>query len=147
VLFENIHPSAKEVFSAAGFNDVVTHASALPPDELRAAVRSANVLGIRSRTHLDADVLAEAQDLRVVGCFCIGTNQVDLDNAMLRGVPVFNAPFSNTRSVAELVLGEAILLLRRIPEKNDRVHQGFWDKTADGAFEARSRSCCPRRMW
>jgi D-3-phosphoglycerate dehydrogenase len=140
VLFENIHPSAKEVFSAAGFNDVVTHASALPPDELRAAVRSANVLGIRSRTHLDADVLAEAQDLRVVGCFCIGTNQVDLDNAMLRGVPVFNAPFSNTRSVAELVLGEAILLLRRIPEKNDRVHQGFWDKTADGAFEARGKT-------
>jgi D-3-phosphoglycerate dehydrogenase len=107
---------------------------------LRAAVRSANVLGIRSRTHLDADVLAEAQDLRVVGCFCIGTNQVDLDNAMLRGVPVFNAPFSNTRSVAELVLGEAILLLRRIPEKNDRVHQGFWDKTADGAFEARGKT-------
>ena len=140
VLFENIHPSAKEVFSAAGFNDVVTHASALPPDELRAAVRSANVLGIRSRTHLDADVLAEAKDLRVVGCFCIGTNQVDLDNAMLHGVPVFNAPFSNTRSVAELVLGEAILLLRRIPEKNDRVHQGFWDKTADGAFEARGKT-------
>ncbi len=140
VLFENIHPSAKEVFSAAGFDDVVTHASALPPDQLGAAVRGAQVLGIRSRTQLDAKVLAQAQDLQVVGCFCIGTNQVDLDTAMLRGVPVFNAPFSNTRSVAELVLGEAILLLRRIPEKNDRVHHGFWDKTADGAFEARGKT-------
>ncbi|TKR56859.1 phosphoglycerate dehydrogenase [Allopusillimonas ginsengisoli] len=140
VLFENIHPSAKEVFNAAGFDDVVTHASALSPDQLREAVRGAHVLGIRSRTQLDATVLAEAADLRVVGCFCIGTNQVDLESAMLRGVPVFNAPFSNTRSVAELVLGEAILLLRRIPEKNNRVHQGFWDKTADGAFEARGKT-------
>ena len=140
VLFENIHPSAKEVFNAAGFDDVVTHASALPHDELREAVRGAHVLGIRSRTQLDADIIAQAQDLQLVGCFCIGTNQVDLDAAMMRGVPVFNAPFSNTRSVAELVLGEAILLLRRIPEKNDRVHQGFWDKTADGAFEARGKT-------
>lgn len=140
VLFENIHPSAKEVFTAAGFDDVVSHASALTPEKLRAAVRGAQVLGIRSRTHLDSDVLAEAADLQAVGCFCIGTNQVDLESAMLRGVPVFNAPFSNTRSVAELVLGEAILLLRRIPEKNDRVHHGFWDKTADGAFEARGKT-------
>lgn len=140
VLFENIHPSAKEVFSAAGFDDVITHASSLPPDELRKAVHGAQVLGIRSRTQLDSSVLAEAADLQAVGCFCIGTNQVDLDTAMLRGVPVFNAPFSNTRSVAELVLGEAILLLRRIPEKNDRVHHGFWDKTADGAFEARGKT-------
>ncbi|MYN13521.1 phosphoglycerate dehydrogenase [Pusillimonas sp. TS35] len=140
VLFENIHPSAKEVFEAAGFDDIVMHASALPPDELRAAVRGAAVLGIRSRTHLDADILAEASDVRVVGCFCIGTNQVDLDTAMLRGVPIFNAPFSNTRSVAEMVLGEAILLLRRIPEKSDRVHNGFWDKTADGAYEARGKT-------
>ncbi|NYT35701.1 phosphoglycerate dehydrogenase [Allopusillimonas soli] len=140
VLFENIHPSAKEVFNAAGFDDVVTHVSALPHDELREAVRGAHVLGIRSRTQLDADIIAQAQDLQLVGCFCIGTNQVDLDAAMMRGVPVFNAPFSNTRSVAELVLGEAILLLRRIPEKNDRVHQGFWDKTADGAFEARGKT-------
>ncbi|NYT64169.1 phosphoglycerate dehydrogenase [Alcaligenaceae bacterium] len=140
VLFENIHPSAKEVFVAAGFNDVVTHASALSPDELNDALRGASLVGIRSRTHLDAALLADAPDLRAVGCFCIGTNQVDLDAAMLRGVPVFNAPFSNTRSVAELVLGEAILLLRRIPEKNARVHQGYWDKTAEGAFEARGKT-------
>src|SRR5690606_15836586 len=112
--------------TAAGMDDIVTHASSLPPDALREALKGAHIVGIRSRTHLDAGLLAGAPDLRAVGCFCIGTNQVDLDAAMMRGVPVFNAPFSNTRSVAELVLGEAILLLRRIPEKNDRVHQGHW---------------------
>lgn len=140
VLFENIHPSAKEVFTSAGLTDVVSHASSLSPDALRDALRGAHLVGIRSRTHLDAALLAQAPDLRAVGCFCIGTNQVDLEAAMLHGVPVFNAPFSNTRSVAEMVLGEAILLLRRIPEKNARVHQGFWDKTADGAFEARGKT-------
>ncbi|AEC20653.1 D-3-phosphoglycerate dehydrogenase [Pusillimonas sp. T7-7] len=140
VLFENIHPSAKEVFTAAGFDDIETHASSLPADALREALRSAHIVGIRSRTQLDADLLAQAPDLRAVGCFCIGTNQVDLEAAMMHGVPVFNAPFSNTRSVAELVLGEAILLLRRIPEKNARVHQGHWDKTAEGAFEARGKT-------
>lgn len=140
VLFENIHPSAREVFEAAGFDDIVTYKSALPPDELAKAVQGAQVVGIRSRTQLDAALLKQADDLRVVGCFCIGTNQVDLDTAMMRGVPVFNAPFSNTRSVAELVLGETIMLLRRIPEKNDRVHHGHWDKTADGAFEARGKT-------
>jgi D-3-phosphoglycerate dehydrogenase len=140
VLFENIHPSAREVFNAAGYTDIATHAGALPPAELREALRDAQVAGIRSRTHLDADALAAAPELRVVGCFCIGTNQVDLNGAMQRGVPVFNAPFSNTRSVAELVLGEAILLLRRIPEKNARVHLGHWDKSAAGAFETRGKT-------
>ncbi|OWT58313.1 phosphoglycerate dehydrogenase [Candidimonas nitroreducens] len=140
VLFENIHPSAKEVFNGAGLDDVVTHASSLPPDALREALATAHAVGIRSRTHLDATLLAGAPDLRVIGCFCIGTNQVDLDAAMLRGVPVFNAPFSNTRSVAEMVLAEAILLMRRIPEKNARVHRGHWDKTASGAFEARGKT-------
>ncbi|MBO1114861.1 phosphoglycerate dehydrogenase [Bordetella petrii] len=140
VLFENIHPSAREVFTAAGYTDIATYAGALPPAELHEALRGAQLAGIRSRTHLDADALAAAPDLRVVGCFCIGTNQVDLNNAMQRGVPVFNAPFSNTRSVAELVLGEAILLLRRIPEKNARVHLGHWDKSAAGAFETRGKT-------
>ena len=140
VLFENIHPSAREVFNAAGFEDIVTHASSLPPDALREALRGAHLVGIRSRTHIDAALLAGAPDLRAIGCFCIGTNQVDLEAAMMHGVPVFNAPFSNTRSVAELVLGEAILLLRRIPEKNDRVHHGHWDKTAEGAYEARGKT-------
>src|SRR5690606_8607664 len=116
VLFENIHPSAKEVFTAAGYDDIISHASALPPESLSDAMRGAQVVGIRSRTHLDAEVIAANPDLRVIGCFCIGTNQVDLDAALNHGVPVFNAPFSNTRSVAEMVLAEAILLLRRIPE-------------------------------
>lgn len=140
VLFENIHPSARDVFTAAGYEDIVSHASALPPDALRDAMRGAHVVGIRSRTHLDAAILADSPDLRVIGCFCIGTNQVDLDVALAHGVPVFNAPFSNTRSVAEMVLAEAILLLRRIPEKNARVHQGFWDKSAEGAYEARGKT-------
>ncbi|CAM4153730.1 phosphoglycerate dehydrogenase [Bordetella tumulicola] len=140
VLFENIHPSAREVFAAAGYTDIVTHATALPPAELREALRGVHVAGIRSRSHIDEQALAAATDLRLVGCFCIGTNQVDLNHAMQRGIPVFNAPFSNTRSVAELVLGEAILLLRRIPEKNARVHLGHWDKSANGAFEARGKT-------
>lgn len=140
VLFENIHPSAVEVFAAAGLTDVVTHASSLAPDALREALKTADLVGIRSRTHLDAALFDAFPQIRAVGCFCIGTNQVDLEGALLRGVPVFNAPFSNTRSVAELVLGEAILLLRRVPEKNARVHEGFWDKTADGAFEARGKT-------
>ncbi len=140
VLFENIHPSALEVFTAAGITDVTTYKSALPAGELHDALQGADLVGIRSRTHLDADLFAGLPHLRAVGCFCIGTNQVDLDAAMLRGIPVFNAPFSNTRSVAELVLGETIVLLRRIPEKNDRVHHGHWDKTADGAFEARGKT-------
>jgi len=140
VLFENIHPSARAVFAAAGLTDIVTHTAALARDELRRAVMNAQILGIRSRTRLDAELLSSCPNLTVVGCFCIGTNQVDLDAAAERGVPVFNAPFSNTRSVAELILGELILLLRRIPEKNLRVHQGHWDKTAVGAFEARGKT-------
>ena len=140
VLFENIHPSARAVFETAGYTDIVSHAAALPPAQMHDALRGAHVAGIRSRTHLDAALLSGNPDLRVVGCFCIGTNQVDLDTAMQRGIPVFNAPFSNTRSVAELVLGEAILLLRRIPEKNARVHLGHWDKSASGAFETRGKT-------
>jgi len=140
VLFENIHPSAIEIFTAAGLDEVETHAAALPPNALRRALRDADVVGIRSRTQIDAALLAEFPHIRTIGCFCIGTNQVDTDAAMKQGIPVFNAPFSNTRSVAELVLGQTILLLRRIPEKNTRVHQGHWDKSADGAFEARGKT-------
>jgi phosphoglycerate dehydrogenase-like enzyme len=117
VLFEHVHPSARTVFEAAGYTDIVSHAAALPLNELREDLEDAQIVEIRSRTQIDADILSKATQLRVLGCFCIGTNQVDLDAAMLRGIPVFNAPFSNTHSVAELVLGEAILLLRRIPEK------------------------------
>lgn len=140
VLFENIHPSASEVFHSAGFTNIKTFPSALVGEELLNEVQDATVIGIRSRTQLEEKVLEHAKAARVVGCFCIGTNQVDLDYAMQKGLPVFNAPFSNTRSVAELVIAEAILLLRRIPEKNTRVHAGYWDKTAQGAFEARGKT-------
>ncbi|AOB32905.1 D-3-phosphoglycerate dehydrogenase [Bordetella sp. H567] len=140
VLFENIHPSGVAVFRDAGYTDIQTYSSSLPPDELRAALKGAHAVGIRSRTHLEAAHFEQFRDVRVVGCFCIGTNQVNLDSAMHHGVPVFNAPFSNTRSVAELVLAEAILLLRRIPEKSTRVHQGHWDKSASGAYEARGKT-------
>ncbi len=140
VLFENIHSSAHAVFKAAGFDNIVAHASALSADRLVEELKDTEVVGIRSRTQLTREVLEAATRLRAIGCFCIGTNQVDLNTAMLRGIPVFNAPFSNTRSVAELVIAEAILLLRRIPEKNARVHQGFWDKTAEGAYEARGKT-------
>lgn len=140
VLFENIHPSAREVFEAAGYTDIVTYKSALNGEELLDALSGAEIVGIRSRTQLDQNVLLAAPSVQAIGCFCIGTNQVDLNVAAQAGIPVFNAPFSNTRSVAELVLGEAILLLRRIPEKNERVHQGFWDKSADGAYEIRGKT-------
>lgn len=140
VLLENIHPSAIEVFEMAGFTDIVHRAGALQQDELIKELQGAQIVGIRSRTQIDQRVLEQVPTLRTIGCFCIGTNQVDLEQAMLRGVPVFNAPYSNTRSVAELVLGEAIFLLRRIPEKNARVHKGFWDKSAEGAYEVRGKT-------
>jgi len=129
VLFENVHPSARAYFEAAGLTDITTYKASLPRDELRRAIAGAQVVGIRSRTQLDASVFTDNP-----------ANQVDVDAAMTQGVPVFNAPFSNTRSVAELVLAEAMLLLRRVPEKNARVHQGHWDKSADGAFEARGKT-------
>src|SRR5690554_2281076 len=100
VLLENIHPSAVEIFKASGFDEIVAYPSALARDDLLAAVSGATVLGIRSRTQVDSEILAAASSLRAIGCFCIGTNQVNTDEAMLRGIPVFNAPFSNTRSVA-----------------------------------------------
>jgi D-3-phosphoglycerate dehydrogenase len=118
LLLEGISPNAVETFRAAGYSNIVTHAKSLPEDELRQAIADAHFVGIRSRTQLTAGVLAEAKRLMAVGCFCIGTNQVDLEAAELAGVPVFNAPYSNTRSVAELVLAEAIMLLRGIPQKS-----------------------------
>ena len=117
LLLEGVHASALERFHAAGYENIERKAGALQGDELAHALADVHILGIRSRTQLTASALAEARRLITVGCFCIGTNQVALKDAMLRGVPVFNAPFSNTRSVAELVLAEAVLLLRGIPEK------------------------------
>ncbi len=127
------------MFTAAGYTQIERHEKSLPEDELKRRIADAHLVGIRSRTQLTAEVLAEAKRLIAVGCFCIGTNQVDLTAAKLSGVPVFNAPYSNTRSVAELVVAETILLLRRIPEKNAECHRHGWSKSAAGSFEARDK--------
>lgn len=140
VLLEGIHASALEALQQAGYTRIVTHAKALAGDELRAALLDAHFVGIRSRTQLTADVLQQAQQLVAIGCFCIGTNQVDLKEAARLGIPVFNAPFSNTRSVAELVLAQIIMLMRGIPEKNAILHRGGWVKSAADSYEVRGKT-------
>jgi D-3-phosphoglycerate dehydrogenase / 2-oxoglutarate reductase len=139
LLLEGVHPSAVETLEKAGYSNIERHPKALPPQELKAAIAEAHFLGIRSRTQLTEDIFAAARKLVAVGCFCIGTNQVDLNAATRRGVAVFNAPFSNTRSVAELVIAEAILLLRGVAEKNIAAHRGQWLKSATNAFEIRGK--------
>jgi D-3-phosphoglycerate dehydrogenase len=139
LLLEGVSRSAVETFKAAGYSQIEYHEKSLPESELKQRIADAHFVGIRSRSHLTAEVLAEAKRLHAIGCFCIGTNQVDLEAAKLAGIPVFNAPYSNTRSVAELVIAEAILLLRRIPQKNAECHRGGWSKSAAGSFEARDK--------
>ena len=139
LLLEGVHRSAIETLEKAGYSNIEQHRKALPPEELKAAIAGAHFVGIRSRTQLTEDVFAAAKKLVAVGCFCIGTNQVDLQAATKRGVVVFNAPFSNTRSVAELVLAEAILLLRGVAEKNAAAHRGEWQKSATNSFEIRGK--------
>ncbi|QDV09195.1 D-3-phosphoglycerate dehydrogenase [Planctomycetes bacterium Poly30] len=140
LLLEGIAPSAVDAFRDAGYERIDVRSGALTGGELIEAAREAHIIGIRSRTHLDAEVLKAARKLVAIGCFCIGTNQVDTAFARRRGVPVFNAPYSNTRSVAELVIAEAILLLRRIPEKHMACHRGDWIKSATGSHEARGKT-------
>ena len=140
VLLEGVHQSAVDAFRAGGFTNVALFEKALPEPQLIDAVRDACFVGIRSTTQLTAKVFAAAPQLIATGCFCIGTNQVDLVAAEDRGVPVFNAPFSNTRSVAELVLAEIIFLLRAIPARNAAAHRGQWLKTAAGSREARGKT-------
>jgi len=139
LLLEGVHHNALERLQAAGYSNIEYLKTALPDDELKKKIADVQFIGIRSRTQLSAEVLACAQKLLAIGCFCIGTNQVDLEAARERGIAVFNAPFSNTRSVAELVLAEAILLLRGIPEKNASCHRGGWIKSAEGSFEIRGK--------
>jgi D-3-phosphoglycerate dehydrogenase len=139
VLLEKIHASAVEHFKNEGFTEIVQLPTALTGNDLIDALADADVVGIRSQSRITAEVLNSVSRLRAIGCFCIGTNQVDLTAATAVGIPVFNAPFSNTRSVAELVIAQAILLLRRIPEKNARTHRGKWEKTAQGAYETRNK--------
>ena len=140
LLLEGVHKNALDVLSNNGYTNIEYLRGALDEDALIEKIKDAHFVGIRSRTQLTEKVFAAANKLIAVGCFCIGTNQVDLKAAMKRGIPVFNAPFSNTRSVAELVLGELILLLRGIPEKNFLVHRGGWSKSAEGSYEARGKT-------
>ncbi|MES2980519.1 MAG: phosphoglycerate dehydrogenase [Pseudomonadota bacterium] len=140
LLLEGIHPSALDVLHAAGYTQIESLPGALPDAELKARISDAHFIGIRSRTQLTAEVLAHADKLVAIGCFCIGTNQVDLMAARERGIAVFNAPYSNTRSVAELVLAEAILLLRGVPEKSAVAHRGGWLKSAENAYEIRGKT-------
>ena len=140
LLLEGVSNTAVEAFRAAGYSQIETHAKALSEDELKARIAEAHIVGIRSRTQLTADVLAEAKRLVAIGCFCIGTNQVDLDAAELAGIPVFNAPYSNTRSVAELVVAQAVMLMRGIPQKNAECHRGGWSKAATGSHEVRGKT-------
>jgi D-3-phosphoglycerate dehydrogenase len=140
LLLEGVSQTAVETFRAAGYSQIEFHEKSLPEDELKKRIAEAHIVGIRSRSHLTADVLAEAKRLIAVGCFCIGTNQVDLEAAELAGIPVFNAPYSNTRSVAELVVAQAVLLMRGIPQKNAECHRGGWSKSATGSHEVRGKT-------
>jgi D-3-phosphoglycerate dehydrogenase len=140
VLLEGVHSSAVDTFRADGYSNIDIHQKSLPEPQLIEAIRDAYIVGIRSATQLTQNVLESAPHLTAVGCFCIGTNQVDLATAQDLGVPVFNAPFSNTRSVAELVLAEIVLLMRGIPARNAAAHRGEWIKTAAGSREARGKT-------
>lgn len=139
LLLENVHPLGHETLENAGI-EVATAAGALDEDELIDALAGVDLLGIRSKTQVTARVLDTAPDLLAIGAFCIGTNQIDLKHAAQRGVAVFNAPFSNTRSVVEMALAEIISLTRRLPEKDRSLHAGVWDKSATGAHEVRGRT-------
>jgi D-3-phosphoglycerate dehydrogenase / 2-oxoglutarate reductase len=140
VLLEGVHPSAVSTLEAAGYTNVDYLKTALAEDELIERLKDAHFVGLRSRTQLTRRIFENAPKLIAAGCFCIGTNQVDLQAAQEHGVAVFNAPFSNTRSVAELVMAEAILLLRGIPEKNLACHRGGWMKSAAGSYEIRGKT-------
>jgi D-3-phosphoglycerate dehydrogenase len=139
LLLENIHPIAVETLERRGF-EVELRTAAMSEDELLASLDGVSLLGIRSNTNITAKVLENAPDLLSIGCFCIGTNQVDLAAAAESGVAVFNAPYSNTRSVVELVIGEIIALARRLTEKTEKMHAGVWDKSAKGSHEIRGRT-------
>jgi D-3-phosphoglycerate dehydrogenase len=140
LLLENVNQSAVDLFMSAGYTNIQRQTKALDDDDLIAALKGVHILGIRSRTQLTQDIFAKADRLMAVGCFSVGTNQVELDAARRRGIPVFNAPFSNTRSVAELTIGEIVMLLRRVLPRSVSAHEGGWDKSADGSREVRGRT-------
>ncbi|AZQ85477.1 phosphoglycerate dehydrogenase [Colwellia sp. Arc7-635] len=140
LLLEGVHQSALEELKNKGYSNIEYIKTSLSEDELIQKIADVHFIGIRSRTDLNKNVLSHAKKLVAIGCFCIGTNQVDKAAAQAFGIPVFNAPFSNTRSVAELVLGETLLLLRGIPEKSAQAHRGVWNKSAAGSVEARGKT-------
>ncbi|MBU2979381.1 phosphoglycerate dehydrogenase [Alteromonas sp. C1M14] len=140
LLLEGVHQSAVETLKNNGYTNVEYLKTSLSDADLKEKIKDAHFVGIRSRTQLTDSVIDAARKLVAIGCFCIGTNQVDLKATQIRGIPVFNAPFSNTRSVAELVLGQLILLLRGVPTKNAKAHRGEWEKSAVGSFEARGKT-------
>ncbi|MGH8962260.1 MAG: phosphoglycerate dehydrogenase [Jatrophihabitantaceae bacterium] len=139
LLLEQIHSDAETILRSAGF-EVESVDRALDEDELVSRIAGVSLIGLRSKTHITERVLDAAGDLVAIGAFCIGTNQIDLDAASERGVTVFNAPFSNTRSVVELAIAEIISMTRRMTEKNSLMHRGVWDKSSDGAHEVRGRT-------
>lgn len=141
ILFlENISDLAVKNFQQQGYSQVVKLSKALTEEELIKEIKDVHILGIRSKTQITAKVLEAAKKLQAIGCFCIGVNQVNLKEATKNGVVVFNAPYSNTRSVAELVIGLAVMLIRRIPDKNKAAHEGIWMKEAKGSFELRGKT-------
>ena len=139
LLLEDLHANAENYFRSHGYENLVVLKNALDNEALKEAIADVHMIGIRSRTKLTADVFDAAKKLMAVGCFCIGTNQVDLNAAKTHGIPVFNAPYSNTRSVAELVIGEIVMLMRGIPQRNAAAHAGVWLKNAKGSMEVRNK--------
>ena len=140
LLLEGVNDSAVAILKAAGYSSVERLPKALDGDALLEAVKGVHIIGIRSRTQITAEVLEAADRLIAIGCFNVGTNQVDLDAASRLGIPVFNAPFSNTRSVAELVIGEIVMLLRRVVPRSNSAHAGGWDKSATDSHEVRGKT-------
>ena len=139
LLLEGIHPSAVKTFTDHRFTHIETHNVAWSEEELLDQIEDVQVIGIRSKTQITKKVIQKAKKLKAIGCFCIGTNQVDLDAAIETGVAVFNSPYSNTRSVAELVIAESIMLMRRIPLRDKKAHEGIWLKDAKNSFEVRGK--------
>jgi len=140
LFFENISDKAVNRFREAGYTDVTKLTGALSEEDLIKAVKDVHLIGIRSKTKITPKVLAAATKLQAIGCFCIGTNQVDLEEARKKGIAVFNAPYSNTRSVAELVIGASVMLIRKMIDKNKAAHEGIWNKDSSGSYELRGKT-------
>ena len=135
-----MHQSATNEFNKKGYTNIDSYKEAMTEEELLNCIENYHIIGIRSKTNLTAPVLEKAKKLMTIGCFCIGTNQVDLAKATELGIPVFNSPYSNTRSVAELIIANSIMLLRGVPSKSKAMHEGNWQKTAKGSYELRGKT-------